>query len=192
MTLNEALILSYVKRGIGYGYSILQHVENSRSDEWVDFSRAGMYKTLDKLEKNGLVKKTLEQKNNRPPRNVYRITGSGDKALTDYLESGFDFDYQVKDDLDAYLVTAVAASPDARSLSEKVRRRIEAVKKHIEVYKNEWPEDKNSYPFIVYALYRRRIDSFQLELKWLTWLSDILDSTSDDILHMTWGESGGE
>ena len=69
MTLNEALILSYVKRGIGYGYSILTHVEESRSDEWVDFSRAGMYKTLDKLEKTGLVKKTLEQKGNRPPRN---------------------------------------------------------------------------------------------------------------------------
>ncbi len=43
MTLNEALILSYIKRGIGYGYSILNHVKESRSDEWVDFSRAGRW-----------------------------------------------------------------------------------------------------------------------------------------------------
>jgi len=60
MTLNEALILSYVKRGIGYGYNILNHVRKSRSDEWVDFSRAGLYKTLDKLEKSGHVVKIFQ------------------------------------------------------------------------------------------------------------------------------------
>ena len=57
----------------------------TRSDEWVDFSRAGLYKTLDKLERRGLVEKTLERDGNRPPRKVYRITPSGESALAGFL-----------------------------------------------------------------------------------------------------------
>ena len=73
MTLNDALILSYIKRGIGYGYSILTHVKESRSDEWVEFSRAGLYKILDKLEKEGYIAKKMEQSGGRPPKKLYSI-----------------------------------------------------------------------------------------------------------------------
>ena len=185
MTLNEALILSYIKRGIGYGYSILTHVKESRSDEWVDFSRAGLYKTLDKFEKAGFVKKTLEQTGVRPPKKVYNITETGEQALYDFLENGFNFEYLPRNDLDAYLVTAVAASPDARFLAEKVKKRTGAVINHIDELKNDWPENIESYPFIVYALYKRRIESLEIELKWLAWLEEIFDRTSGDVLHMT-------
>ena len=189
MTLIEALILSYVKRGIGYGYNILTHVKESRSDEWVDFSRAGVYKILDKLDKTGFVKKTIEQTGGRPPKKVYRITENGGNALADYLENGFDFDYQTKNDIDAYLVTAVAASPDAHILAKKVRKRMNSVGTHIEVLTSDWPEDKDTYPLIVYALYKRRLESLELELKWLTWLESVLSNVSGDVLHMTWAET---
>ena len=189
MTLNEALILSYVKRGIGYGYSILSHVKKNRSDEWVDFSRAGLYKTLDKLEKSGFVAKSSKQTGGRPPKNVYSISTSGEAALAEFLENGFNFGFQTKNDLDAYLVTAVAASPDSSYLAGKVKKRIEAVENHIKALKNDWPEDKNSYPFIVYTLYKRRMESLEHELKWLVWLGDILSGISGDVLHMTWEDS---
>ena len=189
MTLNDALILSYVKRGIGYGYKILAHVRESRSDEWVEFSRAGLYKTLDKLEKTGFVKKTLEQSGGRPPKKVYSITMSGEKALTDFLENGFKFGYQNKNDFDAYMVIAVAASPNAGKLAETVRKRLDAVKNQIVELSDDWPEDKDSYPFIVFALYKRRLESLQSELEWLTWLEDELKTLSGDVLHMTWGEA---
>ena len=133
MTLNEALILSYVKRGIGYGYNILNHVRKSRSDEWVDFSRAGLYKTLDKLEKNGLIEKRLEQTGGRPPKKVYSITGTGDSALTMFLDSEFKFDFLTKNELDAFLVIAVAASHDPQFLAEKVKMRAREVGNHIGV-----------------------------------------------------------
>jgi|SaaInl7_200m_RNA_FD_contig_31_231295_length_913_multi_4_in_0_out_0_1 DNA-binding PadR family transcriptional regulator len=189
MTLNEALILSYVKRGIGYGYSILNHVKKSRSDEWVDFSRAGLYKTLEKLEKNGFVKKTLKRSGGRPPQKVYNITLTGEKALSDFLNDGFNFNFLTKNDLDAYLVTAVAASPDSKTLAVKVGKRIDAVRNHLNELNNDWPEEKDSYPLIVYALYKRRMESLEHELKWLLWLEDILNSISGDVLHMTWGEA---
>ncbi len=189
MTLNDALILSYIKRGIGYGYSILTHVRESRSDEWVEFSRAGLYKTLDKLEKTGFVKKTLEQSGGRPPKKVYSITRSGEKALADFLENGFEFNYQNKNNFDAYMVTAVAASPDAEKLAETVRKRLDAVKNQIVELSDDWPEDKDSYPFIVYALYKRRLESLQSELDWLTWLEGELKTLSGDVLHMTKGEA---
>ncbi len=188
MTLNDALILSYIKRGIGYGYNILTHVRESRSDEWVEFSRAGLYKTLDKLETAGLISKTLEQTGGRPPRKAYSITASGEKALADFLKTGFKFDYINKNDFDAYLVTAVAASPGAEVLAETVGKRFDAVKNQIADLSDDWPEDKSAYPFIVYALYRRRMEMLQSELKWLKWLEDTLKSVSGDVLHMTWGD----
>ena len=93
------------------------------------------------------------------------------QALTDFLDEGFDFDYHTKNYFDAYLVTAVAASPDAHVLVKKVKKRISAVENHLEMLENGWPEDKDSYPFIVYALYKRRLESLELELKWLKWLN---------------------
>lgn len=189
MTLNEALILSYIKRGIGYGYSILNHVKESGSDEWVEFSRAGLYKTLDKLEKEDFLEKRMEQKGGRPPRKVYSITPDGSSALEHYLTDGFDFNFQVKYDFDAYLVTAVAAAPDAGVLAQTIRKRREAVEKQLVVLNEEWPEDKDSYPFIVYALFKRRIDALESERRWLSWFEDILKTVSGDVLHMTWGES---
>ena len=190
MTLNEALILSYIKRGIGYGYNILTHVRDSGSDEWVDFSRAGLYKTLDKLEKAECIDKKFEQDGNRPPKKVYSITAKGENELAEFLESGFNFDFQTKNDLDAYLVTAVAASPGPEKLAQTVSKRKVAVQKHLEVLKNEWPEDKSSYPFIVYVLYRRRMESLEAEYAWLNWFETVLKTVSGDVMHMTWGESG--
>ena len=189
MTLIEALILSYIKRGIGYGYNILTHVKESGSDEWVEFSRAGLYKTLDKLEKTGLLEKRTEQDGGRPPRKVYSITPEGTRALSEFLDNGFNFDFQSKYDFDAYLVTAVAASPDAAVLAATIMKRREAVRKQIAVLREEWPEDKDSYPFIVFSLYKRRLESLEAEYGWLIWFGDVLKTVSGDVLHMTWGKA---
>ncbi len=190
MTLNEALILSYVKRGIGYGYNILNHVKKSRSDEWVEFSRAGLYKTLDKLEKSGHVIKTLENSGGRPPKKVYSITETGESALTAFLENGFRFDFLIRNDLDAFLVTAVAASPDSAFIRESINRRAEAVREHKTELENEWPADKNQYPFIVYALYKRRLEMLEQELEWLEWIEKMLGTVKGgDVLHLTWGDT---
>lgn len=189
MTLNEALILSYIKRGIGYGYNIMTHVRESRSDEWVEFSRAGLYKTLDKLEKLGYVEMSLERDGLRPPKKVYTITPEGSRKLSDFLQKDFRFEYRTKNELDAYLVTAVAASPDAADLLDRLRRRREAVEEQIRVLDEEWPEHRESYPLIVYALYRKRCDSLEQEKRWLLWLEEILSNVSGDILGMTWEEA---
>jgi len=189
MTLNEALILSYIKRGIGYGYNILAHVKKSGSDEWVDFSRAGLYKTLYKLEQDGLLSKSFEQTGGRPPKKVYTITPDGDSELNDFLERGFDFSFQIRDAFDAYLVTAVAASPDAEALARAVGKRKEAVRGQLTTLEEEFPQDKDEFPFIVYVLYRKRLESLETELKWLDWFESVLESVSGDVLHMLWGET---
>ncbi len=189
MTLNDALILSYIKRGIGYGYNILSHVKESGSDEWVDFSRAGLYKTLDKLEKKGLVKKKLVRDQDRPAKKVYSITDEGENELSAFLENDFRFDYVDKNDFDSYLVTAVAMSPDTKTLAGEVSKRITAVQAQLDTLLTEWPEDKDSYPFIVYSLHKRRVGFLESELKWLTWFIDTLENTSGDVLNMTWGQA---
>ena len=189
MTLNDALILSYIKRGIGYGYNILSHVKESGSDEWVEFSRAGLYKTLDKLEKNGLVNKKLVRDKDRPAKKVYNITDAGENELKKFLEKDFRIGYVDKNEFDSYLVTAVASSPSAQSLAETVAKRIDAVQKQLDTLINEWPEDKDSYPFIVYSLHKRRVGFLESELAWLNWFMNTLENTSGDVLNMTWGEA---
>jgi len=188
MTLNDALILSYIKRGIGYGYHILKHVRDSGSDEWVEFSRAGLYKTLDKLEAEGFVKKTLEQDSGRPPRKVYVITSNGEAALDSFLKADFSFEYVTKDPFEAFLVTAVASSPGAVFFTDTIRKRREVVTRQIKEFKDSWPEDTDNYLFIVYALYRRRLASLEKELEWLIWLEELFQGIEGDVLHMTWGD----
>ncbi len=188
MTLHDALILSYVKRGLKYGYNIMSHVRESRSDEWVDFSRAGLYKTLDKLEREGSLAKKLEQDGTRPPKKVYSITSEGSSALDEYLKKKFDFDFRTYYDFDAYLVAAVASSPDAQTLAETVKKRMDSVRRKIRELDTEWPEDRESYPFIVYALYKRQVGFLTNELEWLTWLEQVLLKSSGDVLGSTWAE----
>jgi len=188
MTLNEALILSYIKRGIGYGYNILSHVRESGSDEWVEFSRAGLYKTLDKMEREGYLRKKLASKGNRPPKKMYTITEDGVQALQEFLLDGFNFNFHSKYELDAYLVTAVAAYPDASSLRTSIEKRIESVNGQLDILHNEWPEDKSKYSLIVYSLYQHRIKALETELSWLTWFSGVLKGIDGDILHLTWGD----
>lgn len=188
MTLNEALILSYIKRGVGYGYSILTHIRENRSDEWIEFSRAGVYKILDKLAKSGLVNMAHKQVNGRPPRKVYTITDTGETALEQFLAHEFALDYVTRDDFNAYLMTAAAAVPAPGTLSQTVRRRMEVIRDQLDALKTEWPADTDRYLFIVYALYRRRLHALKEELDWLGWLDRHLDGISGDVLHMNWGE----
>jgi len=148
--------------------------------------RAGLYKTLDKLEHAGISKKASNAPA-PPPKKCTEShrwrTGAGE-----FLGSGFDFDFRTAYDFDAYLVTAVAASPEARALAEKVRMRMESVKAGLAVLESEWPEDKNAYPFIVFALYKRRIDFLRCELSWLEWLENVLASSTGDVLNASWGD----
>jgi DNA-binding PadR family transcriptional regulator len=188
MTLNDALILSYIKRGINYGYSILAHVKESRSDEWVEFSRAGLYKTLDKLEKAGLINKILEQNGGRPPKKIYTISQKGKKDLEDFIENGFKFEYVSKSDLDAFLVAAAAASQDSSALTRNLKNRLSSVNGQLKVLNDEWPENKDSYPLIVFALYKRRLEMLESEKTWLEWFSGTLEKIPGDILHKSWGE----
>lgn len=188
MTLNDALILSYIKRGINYGYSILAHVKESRSDEWVEFSRAGLYKTLDKLEKAGLISKILEQDGGRPPKKIYTITKDGETDLAEFIDNGFKFEYIPKNDLDAFLVAAAAASQDSTALTRNLHNRLSSVNGQLKVLMEEWPENKDSYPLIVFALYKRRLEMLESEKAWLEWFSGTLESIPGDILHKSWGE----
>ena len=73
--------------------------------------------------------------------------------------------------------------------SETVGKRHSAVRNQLDELVNEWPEDKDSYPFIVYALYKRRVESLQFEIELLSWLENMLTGISGDVLHMTWGEA---
>lgn len=187
MTLNDALILSYVKRGIGYGYSILSHVRESRSDEWVEFSRAGLYKTLDKLEKLGYIDKTLEQSGSRPAKKIYSITAGGEKAFNDFLENDFDVNYLERSDLDTYLITTVSVSPDASRLARTIGKRLDFIAGQIKALDTEWPENKDDYPFIVYALFKRRFESLKKEYDWLKWIESILVNLEGDVLNQTYG-----
>ncbi|MFX0061701.1 MAG: PadR family transcriptional regulator [Candidatus Hermodarchaeota archaeon] len=72
------------------GYDIRQIAERAISNFWTEISYGQIYPTLKKLEKEGLVSKSIEVKENSPLRKVYSITSEGHKELRTWLETPAD------------------------------------------------------------------------------------------------------
>jgi DNA-binding PadR family transcriptional regulator len=67
-----------------HGYQLKNEFDALYGDFW-GLNYGQLYRTLDRLERGGLIEGTEELQHGRPNRKVYRITGSGRKSLDDWL-----------------------------------------------------------------------------------------------------------
>ncbi len=81
MNRNELVVLGILNDQPTYGYNIKAIIKQRRIDKWGLINPLSMYKTLNKLEKNGCIVGTKEQRGNMPPRIIYSITEKGKKRL---------------------------------------------------------------------------------------------------------------
>ncbi|HRF96975.1 MAG TPA: PadR family transcriptional regulator, partial [Aggregatilineales bacterium] len=62
------------------GYQIKQFMENSTTHFWYA-QTSQIYRTLDQLEKEGLVTSQIQEQHDKPDRRLYHITQNGRDAL---------------------------------------------------------------------------------------------------------------
>jgi DNA-binding PadR family transcriptional regulator len=67
-----------------HGYQLKIEFDALYGDFW-SLNYGQLYRTLDRLERAGLVQYTEEVQSGRPPRKIYRITASGRQGLDDWL-----------------------------------------------------------------------------------------------------------
>ena len=67
-----------------HGYQLKIEFDALYGDFW-SLNYGQLYRTLDRLERGGLVQCTEEVQSGRPSRKVYRITASGQQSLDDWL-----------------------------------------------------------------------------------------------------------
>ena len=77
-------LLGFLKYESKTGYELKQTMDKSTGHFW-HAKQSQIYTTLKKLEEDGLLISHPEPQESRPDRRVYKITGSGDKALQEWL-----------------------------------------------------------------------------------------------------------
>ncbi len=72
--------------GPRHGYD-LQRLINSRAmDRYINLVQSSMYKRLNSLEAEGLIKSHFEKAGTRPERQVYQLTAQGEKRLKELIQ----------------------------------------------------------------------------------------------------------
>src|SRR5262249_24099399 len=69
-----------------HGYQLKIEFDALYGDFW-SLNYGQLYRTLDRLERAGLVQHTAKVQSDPPPRKIYRITASGQQCLDDWLVS---------------------------------------------------------------------------------------------------------
>jgi DNA-binding PadR family transcriptional regulator len=82
---NKFIILGIISMKPASGYDIKKWVEETFSFFW-DMSYGQIYPTLESLEKDGLVEKTVAIEEGRPIKHLYEITNTGREELKSWME----------------------------------------------------------------------------------------------------------
>ncbi|MBE9916406.1 PadR family transcriptional regulator [Paenibacillus donghaensis] len=82
----ELLVLGLLMTQSQHGYQINDFIERNLG-QVSDMKKATAYSILKRLDKQGCVNVTVEQEGNRPPRQIYSITGKGEKLFYELLRS---------------------------------------------------------------------------------------------------------
>ena len=83
MAKNELVSLALIYDAPQHAYALNSIIKDIGLEHWARISRASIYNSLGRLEKQGCVRVSIAQVGNMPPRKVYAITARGKKRLHD-------------------------------------------------------------------------------------------------------------
>lgn len=88
LTIEHAL-LGFLRQSPMHGYEIHQRMSdaNGLGTVW-RIKQSHLYALLTRLEKEGLVRATVEPQGIHPPRKVFRLTATGEEAFLEWVQSG--------------------------------------------------------------------------------------------------------
>ena len=85
MSLDHA-IMGFLSSEDSTGYELKTRCFDRLTSHYWTADQAQIYRTLDRLERQGLVSAKLQVQRGRPDRNVYKLTAAGRKSLDGWLE----------------------------------------------------------------------------------------------------------
>jgi len=77
----EAALLCLLSEKPKHAYEIEQDIKERDMRYWTEISMSSVYKLLNKLEKQGLLKSTMKLSGNNVAQKVYTLTGKGKKSF---------------------------------------------------------------------------------------------------------------
>jgi DNA-binding PadR family transcriptional regulator len=117
-------VLALLGDGPSYGYELKANFEESIGPQWGELNIGHLYQILDRLVREGFVRKRVVQQANRPDKTVYRLTKQGEAELGRWLEAPFVRQAGYRDDF--FLKLFAASRLGAKPLGRVIRIQREA------------------------------------------------------------------
>ncbi len=112
-------ILALLAAGAAYGYELKQALDSQLGAVWPAINIGQIYSTLQRLERDGMVRSETVPQERRPNRRVYRLTDDGRTELVDWLDAPA-AGPRLKDDF--FLKLVLAKSSGVTDPAELIRR----------------------------------------------------------------------
>ncbi|MDP9222810.1 MAG: PadR family transcriptional regulator [Actinomycetota bacterium] len=82
-------VLALLDEGPSYGYELKSHFEQAIGPQWGDLNIGHLYQVLERLVREGSIKRREVAQSNRPDKAVYRLTAAGRRELDLWLDTPF-------------------------------------------------------------------------------------------------------
>jgi len=79
--MTNLILLSFLRQRPMHGYEIQQLIQSSRMDLWTNVLSGSIYYALNKMEGDGLIAATAEERTGARLRKIYSITEEGEKCF---------------------------------------------------------------------------------------------------------------
>jgi len=112
-------VLALLAERPSHGYELRAEFREAVGPQWGDLNIGHLYQVLDRLVRDGLVKRSAVAQSDRPDKNVYRLTDTGRDELERWLAAPFVRQSGYRDD---FFLKLFAASRRGRSELETVTR----------------------------------------------------------------------
>lgn len=115
-------VLALLASGPSHGYDLKARFHESVGPQWGDLNIGHLYQILDRLERDGHVRKRAVKQADRPDKIVYRVTPSGRAELERWLEAPFVRQGGYRDDFFLKLFAASRLGPERLATVVAVQR----------------------------------------------------------------------
>jgi len=150
----EYALLGFLREKPAYGYEIHQKLKSSEGLGIVwNLKQSRLYALLEKLEKDRLVKSSLQKQEKRPARRLYHLTDAGRLALQTWLKQPVSQPRGMRNEFMAKMY--FLGGGDFRlELAELIRLQLERC--------DHWLEDHQNRPFGGEAWFVNRVENYRL------------------------------
>lgn len=115
-------VLALLAEGPSHGYELRAEFQESVGPQWGELNIGHLYQVLERLVRDGLVRRAAVSQSDRPDKNVYRLTDAGRDELERWLAAPFVRQSGYRDDFFLKLFAASRRGPSALQTVMNVQR----------------------------------------------------------------------